>query len=258
MSKIIVISSGKGGVGKTTTAVNLAAGLNYHGKSALVIDGNLTTPNVGIHFGSPEVPVTLNHLISGKADLGEVIYEHESGVKVIPASLSVKELKNIDYKKVKNLKKGLKGSADYIIIDSAAGLGEEATSIIDLADELIIVTNPEMAAITDALKAIRLTSDSKKTIRGIIVTRVRKDKIELQPDVVKGMLEAPILGMVPEHLTIKESWNLRDAVVHTHPKSPTARAYKEIAAELAGVEYDSESEREKLLERFLKKIKLKK
>ena len=88
MTKIIVITSGKGGVGKTTTAINLGAAMNYFGKDVLVIDGNLTTPNVGIHLGSPEVPINLNHILSGKADVFEGVYEHESGLKIIPSSLS--------------------------------------------------------------------------------------------------------------------------------------------------------------------------
>lgn len=63
MSKIIVITSGKGGVGKTTTAINLGAALNYFGEDVLIIDGNLSTPNIGIHLNSPEVPINLNHVL---------------------------------------------------------------------------------------------------------------------------------------------------------------------------------------------------
>ena len=65
MKRVIVITSGKGGVGKTTTAINLGAAINHFGRDVLIVDGNLTTPNVGIHFGSPEVPVNLNHVLSG-------------------------------------------------------------------------------------------------------------------------------------------------------------------------------------------------
>ena len=96
MSKFIVITSGKGGVGKTTTAVNLAVAMNSFDEDVTLVDVNLTTPNVGLHLGAPVVPVTLNHVLSGKADLADSIYEHESGTKIIPASLSIKELKKID------------------------------------------------------------------------------------------------------------------------------------------------------------------
>ena len=92
MSKLIVITSGKGGVGKTTTAINLAAAMNYFNKDVLVIDGNLTTPNIGLHLGSPEVPINLNHVILNKASPDEAVYEHESGFRILPASLSFNDL----------------------------------------------------------------------------------------------------------------------------------------------------------------------
>ncbi|MDD5012277.1 MAG: cell division ATPase MinD [Candidatus Nanoarchaeia archaeon] len=243
MKKIIVITSGKGGVGKTTTAINLGAAINYFGKDVLVIDGNLTTPNVGIHLNSPEVPVNLNHVLSGKAEAYEAVYEHESGIKIMPSSLSLKELNKIKPEKIKDFRDDFKQISDYIIVDSAAGLGNEALSTINMADEIIIVTNPEMPAITDALKAIKVAEQMKKTILGIIVTRVKKNDIEMSPEVVKEMLESPILGMVPEDISIQESLSMKDAVIHTHPKSSSARAYKEIAARILEVEYDSNKDK---------------
>src|SRR4030065_570432 len=95
MRKLIVITSGKGGVGKTTTAINLGAAMNYFGKDVLIVDGNLSTPNIGIHLNSPEVPITLNHVLSKRADILEAVYEHSSGIKIIPSSLSIKELRKI-------------------------------------------------------------------------------------------------------------------------------------------------------------------
>ena len=88
--KIIVITSGKGGVGKTSTAINLGAAMNYFGEDVLIIDGNLSTPNVGIHLGSPEVPINLNHVLMEKAEPFEAVYEHDSGIKIMPSSLSIK------------------------------------------------------------------------------------------------------------------------------------------------------------------------
>jgi septum site-determining protein MinD len=254
MSKIIVITSGKGGVGKTTSAINLGAAINHFGEDVIVIDGNLSTPNVGIHLGSPEVPVTLNQVMSKKADLFEAIYEHESGLKIIPSSLSIKELKKTKPERMKELKY----LADYIIIDSAAGLGNEALSVIDIADELIIITNPEMPAIADALKTIKIAEEMKKVVMGTIVTRVRKNKIEMQPETVREMLEVPILGMVPEDTDMQRALGKKDVIVHTHPKSKSARAYKEIAAKIIGREYDSNKEKESLFERIYRKFGIQK
>ena len=243
MKRFIVITSGKGGVGKTTTAINLGAAINYFGGDVLVIDGNLSTPNVGIHLNSPEVPINLNHVLLKKAEPYEAVYEHESGMKIMPSSLSVKELKKIKPENIKDFKDDFKKISDYVIVDSSAGLGQEALSVIGMADELVIVTNPEIAAITDALKTIKLAEQMRIPVLGVIMTRVRKDQIEMQPDTVKDMLEVPILGMIPEDLVIKESMNLKDAVVHTHPWSKPARAYKEIAARILDRPYDSKSDR---------------
>lgn len=248
MKKFIVITSGKGGVGKTTTAINLGAAVNHFGGDVLVIDANLSTPNIGIHLNSPEVPINLNHVLLGKADPYEAVYEHESGMKVMPSSLSVKELKQIKPDKIKDFKEEFKRIADFVIVDSSAGLGQEALSAIGMADELIIVTNPEIAAIADALKAVKLAEQMKIHVLGVIVTRVRKDKIEMQPETVKEMLEVPVLGMVPEDLLVKESLNMKDAIVHTHPWSKPARAYKEIAARIMDKEYDSRKDRRSLFD----------
>ncbi len=242
-NRIVVITSGKGGVGKTTTVINLGAAINYFQKDVLIVDGNLTTPNIGIHLNAPEVPVSLNHVLQKKADLFEAVYEHQSGMKVIPSSISLKELEKIKSKNLKEIKEDLKRISDYILVDCAAGLGEEALSIMNIADELIVVTNPEIAALTDALKTIKLAEKYKKPIRGVIVTRVRKDKIELEPETVKDMLEAPIIGMIPEDLSVKKSLRHKDAVVHTHPYSKAALAYKEIAAKLLEIGYDSKKDR---------------
>lgn len=250
MKKVIVITSGKGGVGKTTTAINLGAAINYFNEDVLIIDGNLSTPNVGIHLNSPEVPVNLNHVLSKKAEVFEAIYEHESGIKIMPSSLSISELNKIKPKKMKDFKEDFKNSSDYVIVDSAAGLGDEAVSIIDMADELILVTNPEMPAITDALKTIKLAEELKKPVLGIIITRVRKNNIEMQPETVKEMLEVPILGMVPEDISVQKSLNAKDAVVNVYPKSNASRAYKEIAAKLLSVDYDSNKDKPNLWARI--------
>jgi len=234
MSRVIVIASGKGGVGKTTTAINLAAAINSFDEEVIIVDANLTTPNVGLHFGAPIVPVSLNHVLSGKADIADAIYEHESGTKIIPSSLSVKELRKINHDKLKSVAKQLKGISDYVIFDCSAGLGKEAISAIEAADDVIIVTNPEMPSVTDALKTIRVSEDLGKSVIGAIVTRARKTRGAMTIKSIKEMLEVPVLGIVPEDNNMQEALALKNAIFFTHPNSKASKSYRKIAAKLVG------------------------
>ena len=234
MARIIVINSGKGGVGKTTTAINLGASLNKLDKEVIIVDANLNTPNVGLQLGAPIVPVTLNHVLKGKANIEEAIYEHASGTKIVPSSLSVKELTKFNTKKIPGIAKELAALCDYVIIDSAAGFGDEVIAALEAADEIIIVTNPEMPAVTDALKAVKVARQMGKEINGVVVTRHRSANYEMPLSSIRSMLEAQIIGVVPEDKAVKEALNLRDAVCHTHPRSKVSKKYLEIACKVDG------------------------
>lgn len=240
MSKIFVITSGKGGVGKTTTAINLAAALNSLNENVILVDSNLTTPDVGVYLGAPIVPVSLTHVLLGKADVDEAVYEHESGTKIIPCSLSVKDIEKIRPGKLHDVARRLRKISDYIILDSAAGLGEDAVTAIEASDEVILVANPELPSVTDALKTAKLAESLGKPVKGVIITRVRKDGLDMPYLNVKEMLEIPVLGVIPEDKKIRHSHVLKDAVLHTHPKSKASRAYREIAKKLTGKTYPKE------------------
>ncbi|MCA9485719.1 MAG: cell division ATPase MinD [Nanoarchaeota archaeon] len=251
MTRLITITSGKGGVGKTTTSINLATALNSFGKDVIVVDANLTTPNVGLHLGAPIVPISLNHVLLGKSKIPEAIYEHESGTKIIPSSLSINELRRINHGKLKEVGKKLRKMADVIIYDSAAGLGEEAIAAMESADELILVTNPEIPAVTDALKTAKLIEQLGKEVKGIIVTRVRGKKSEMPISNISEMLELPILGVIPEDERVQQSLVMKDALVHTYPKSKAALAYKRVAAKLIG--NDSYQEKSSIFDKIFGK-----
>ncbi len=249
MGKAYVIVSGKGGVGKTTSTINLGISVSELGKEVIIVDTNLTTPNIGLHLGSPIVPITINHVINNKAKVEEAIYEHDSGAKIMPASLSIGELKSINHEKLPEIVKKLKKIGDIIFLDSSAGLGEEAKSAIRSADEVIIITNPEISAVTDALKTIKVAEEMKKNVRGVIITRHEGKKWEMDIPTIKDMLEIPILGIIPEDDSVKESQKMKNAVVKTHPKSRAARAYMKIARRILGSEFIKEEQKKEQNER---------
>lgn len=258
MAKVYAIISGKGGVGKTTSAINLGTSLNHLGEDVIIVDANLTTPNVGIHLGAPIVPITLNHVLNGHAEVEDAIYEHESGTKIMPASLSLKESEKINYKKLIEIAKRLKKISNYILMDVAAGLGEEAKSAMNAADEIIIITNPEMTAVTDALKAIKLAEELNKPVKGVIITRYQGKKVDMPVSNIKDMLEVPILGIIPEDDSIKESHVMKNSVIYTHPKSNAARTYFNTSKRILGEDIKLEPIKKSIFSNFLKNLGLKK
>ncbi|MBI4448263.1 AAA family ATPase [Candidatus Woesearchaeota archaeon] len=256
MTRFIGILAGKGGTGKTTTSINLGAAISYFGREAIVVDGNLTTPNVGLHLGVPVVPINLHHVLQGKNKIIDAVYMHPSGTKIVPASISIKDLKYSYTDKLKKSLFGLNGLTEIVLIDGAAGLGREATAAMEAADELIIVTNPEMPAITDALKTIKLANELGKEVIGVVVTKTKKDPTDVSIKNIETILEVPVIAVVPEDRSVREALVKRDAVIYTHPRSPSAVAYKRLAASLLGVKYKGTAEKEGLFMHILKALGL--
>ncbi len=252
MTHYLGILSGKGGVAKTTTAVNLSAAMNYFGRDVILMDGNLSTPNVGLHLGASVVPINLHHVLKGKNHITEAMYMHPSGIKIIPAGLSINDLKNVQPEKLKQVLPQLDGLADVVVIDGAAGLGREAISLMNAVNNLIIVTNPELPALADALKTIKIAEDLGKNVRGVVITKTGNDgDISLQN--LRTILEKPILAVIPHDKAIRQSLIKKDPVVYTHPKSRSAIAYKKLAANLIGIEYNEKAESK--LSAFLRRLK---
>lgn len=239
MTRIIVIASGKGGVGKTTMTINLAAGLTWLGEDSLIIDANLTTPNIALQLGMPTPNKTLHSVLRGESDVKEAVYFHPpSGLKVIPAGLSLKDLKSRFAKKLEKVILDLIGTVENIVIDAPAGLTSVTRRAIEAGDELLVVTIPEMPALTDALKTIEVAKKAGTKIIGVVVNRVKNVKEELHPRDIEQFLEAPIIGVIPEDPNVQKALRKNVPLLLAYPHSDASVAIKKVAAKLVGKEYE--------------------
>ncbi len=254
MGKLIVISSGKGGVGKTTTSVNLATALAKQGKNIILVDGNLTTPNVGLHLGLTKFPITLNDVLKGEASLADSIYIHPLGFKLVPGSLSIRSFSEINSRKLKKIFEDLRDMCDYVIVDSAAGLGNEAISILKNADEILIVTNPELPAVTDAFKVVTLAKEIGIPVKGVILNRVRKDNFDLGFRAIESLLETPITSVIEDDKFMRHALYKKKPITHLRPKTNTARQYHHLARRVHAGEYQRRMEDLEKENSFLKSI----
>jgi|TARA_B100001971_G_C18206604_1_gene548020 MinD-like ATPase involved in chromosome partitioning or flagellar assembly len=226
MTKCIAIS-GKGGSGKTTVAVNLASALHNSGKNVILLDANTAAPHVAMHMGFPELNVSLHEVLEGKNSITEAIYLHPSGLKVIPSNIS----KNPAYKK--NRKIGsvlldLIGKAAVVVMDLPPTLSEETLSAIKAADETIVVTNPEVVSLADALKTIKLAEDSGSVVPGVILNKSKRNyKIEFE------QLSKRLISTIPEDKNIPKSLSMGHPVVYSHPFSPAALEFRRLADTLS-------------------------
>ena len=250
-SKTIGVISIKGGVGKTTTVINLGTALSNFGRDVIILDANLSTPNIGIHLGTPSVPITLNDVLEGKKKIRDAAYIHPSGLKVILSSIALERYKEEHILKLKDAINDLEGASEVVIIDAAAGLGKEAKTAIAVADEAIIVTTPDLPSVTDALKTIKTSEKLGTKIIGIVVTKVNNDNLEMTLRNVETILEKPIIGVIPNDNSIRKSLYLKNPVNYTHPTSGASVAYKKLAAKLIGERYISSIEEEEPLYKYV-------
>jgi len=252
MVRIIDVCSGKGGVGKTTVAINLGIALQKFNKRVVVVDCNLTTSHLGLLFGIYSLPVTLNNFLRGEARIEDSTYIHSSGLRIVPASLDVKEIVNINTGDLKKKFKEAFSGYDIVLLDSAPSLGKESLLALQSSDEALFVANPHIPSLVDVVKCNQLMNslDDRPSPIGIVVNRIRNKPYEIKLDEIRNFTDLPVVGMIPEDEKILEGSNKKTLVTVSRKNSPSGRAFFEIAAKIAGTEYKDINFFHKLVERL--------
>lgn len=250
-ARVVSVVSGKGGVGKTTTVSNLGISLvTEFGKKVLVIDGNVTTSNLGMHLGFIRPPVSLQDVLDGTIKSNKAVFVHESGLHVIPASLAVDSI--ADYDKMKNVVNRLRPNYDFILLDSAAGVDEEVEATVMASDESAVVTVPEIPTVITAVKMVSVIRRLKQPVRGIIVNRIKNETYEVPLGEIESSCGAPIVGVIPEDRGVPVSLSVRKPLIFVAPQSPAAVAFRTLASSLVGERV--EKTKESVLNRLIASI----
>lgn len=232
MTRIISVLSGKGGVGKTFLTANLGVTLAEMGRDITVIDGNLTTPNLGLHLGVPIFPKTLHDVLKGTTKIHDALYEHDSGLRIIPAGLALSDLRGIDARDLSTVLLDLLGSSELIMIDAAAGLGREALATMESSDEALLVTNPELTSVLDVMKAAKLARQMGTKVIGVVVNRYTGKKYELSDKEITELVEAPIISKIPESETVREAIANKIPVVKYKPNCRASYEIRKLSSML--------------------------
>ena len=250
MTRVIGILSGKGGVGKTTTVANVGTALaSQFKKNVIIVDCNITTSHLSLYLGMYYSPVTLNQVLTGKAKIHEAIYDyHVPGLRVIPASLSLKDLRGVDVSRLKKTIRKLSGEADIVLLDAAPGLGREAMSTMRASDEVLFISTPFVPSTMDIIKSHQVALEVGVKPIGIMLNMVGKERYELSVDEVEQLAELPVTITVPMDKNVLRSLALKTPVVLFDRASPASRQFFNLAGKLIGENYRPET----FLTRFMR------
>jgi septum site-determining protein MinD len=254
---VYTIASGKGGTGKTTTTLNLGTSLALMGKKTVVLDADIGMANLGLLIGLERSKITLHEVMSGSANIKEAIYDGPGGLKVVPSGLSLKGFQKSNPDILKDVMSTLVEGMDFMLIDAPAGISRDGVIPLAVADQVILVVNPELASMADALKTKALTEMLGRSVEGAILNRATLEKTEINRNKVSELLGVKILEMIPEDPNVRLSAAFKTPIVVKSPNSPASIAYKRLAAQLAGekfVEENVEKNKEGFVDRLVKSI----
>lgn len=234
MGKIIGVVSGKGGVGKTTFSVNLASMLAKKGFSVLLIDTNITSPNMSFFVGSPIKKHTLTDVLSGECDIYDAIYIYNKGnFSYIPSSLSVNKLYKTTLSKLEPIISSLKPQYDYIILDGPANMGVEFLEVVRASDELIVIATPDIVSVTDALRVLEFGRRYGKKILGLVINKYENKPYTLEVNEIETLTGDKVFGAIPRDEKVKGSLVKRAPVCLLYPKSDASFAFEQISCKIA-------------------------
>jgi flagellar biosynthesis protein FlhG len=237
--RVIAVTGGKGGIGKTNIAVNLAIALSQTGKKVMLMDADLGLGNVDVLLGL-HPKANLHHVITGERTLEEILIDGPGNIKVIPAASGIQDMAQLDAHTHAGLITAfseLSQDVDVLIIDTAAGISETVMSFLRAAQEVLVVVNDEPASITDAYAIIKLLSRSYSVFRFRIVANMAQSAQhgrEIYTKISKvtdRFLDVALdyMGHVPEDEFLRKSVRKQRAVVEAFPRSKSAQAFVSLA-----------------------------
>ena len=239
LTKVVAVTGGKGGVGKTNVTLNLALSLAQQGKKVMVLDGDLGLANIDIMLGV-RAHKNLGHVLDGECELQDIIVEGPYGVKLIPAtsgSKSMAELTPAQHAGLIRAFSSLEEEVDILLIDTAAGISDMVTSFSRAAQDVLVVVCDEPTSITDAYALIKLLSREHNVQRFKIVANMVRSYREGRELFAKLTLvtdrflsaNMELVACIPLDEKVRLSVRKQKVVVDAYPRSPAALAMKSLA-----------------------------
>lgn len=239
VAKVVTVTSGKGGVGKTTTTANLGIALARLGKKVVVIDADIGLRNLDVVMGlENRIVYDLVDVIDGKCKLRQAMIKHKQfpDLYLIPAAQK-RDKTSVSPTDMVHVANYLRQENDFILIDSPAGIERGFRNALAPADEVLIVTNPEVSAVRDADRIIGLIEAAKKGPARLILNRVNTSMIRkgdmMSPADVTDILAIKIIGIVPEDENVVPASN-NGIPVTLNDSSRAGTAFRNIARRLTG------------------------
>ena len=262
--KVIVITSGKGGVGKTTTTANLGTALAMMGNKVVLVDTDIGLRNLDVVMGlENRIVFDIVDVVNGHCKLKQALIRDKrfESLYLLPAA-QTKDKTAVTPHQMKNLTNELRKEFDIILVDCPAGIEQGFRNAIAGADDAIIVATPEVSAVRDADRIIGLFEAAGLTRARLIINRLRKSMVKrgdmMDIEDILDILSIDLLGVVPEDEFIVVSTNRGEPAV-TDNNSRAGAAYRRIARRILGEDvpmYSTADDNQSFVDRFRKMLKL--